>query len=226
VKRLIRRIMLSSVYRQESGVRSQDSEAGDPENLLFHRQNVKRLEGEALRDAILAVSGTLNEKMYGPSVPIYLTSFMQGRGRPKDSGPLDGDGRRSIYIAVRRNFLAPLMVAFDTPLPFSTIGRRNVSNVPAQALILMNDPFVMEQSSQWARRITAASSHSSEARIRQMYLAAFGREPSEHEIASAEAFLRSQAVEYGLSTQHADDQRIWADFAQVLFNVKEFLLVN
>jgi len=80
-----------------------------------------------VRDALLAVSGRLNPKAYGPSVPIYLTPFLDGRGRP-GSGPLDGDGRRSLYLAVRRNFLSPLLLAFDTPIPFSTVGRRSVSN--------------------------------------------------------------------------------------------------
>ena len=74
--------------------------------------------------------------MYGPSVPVHLTAFMDGRGRPGHSGPLDGDGRRSLYLAVRRNFLNPMFLAFDSPVPFSCMGRRNVSNVPAQALIL------------------------------------------------------------------------------------------
>ena len=74
---------------------------------------------------------------------------MEGRGRPGRNGPLDGNGRRSIYIEVRRNFLSPLMRTFDTPQPFSTVGRRNQSNVPAQALILLNDPFVRQQTDLW-----------------------------------------------------------------------------
>ncbi len=95
--------------------------------------------------------------MYGPSVPTYLNRFMDGRGRPGRSGPLDGDGRRSIYLNVRRNFLNPMFLAFDTPVPFSTMGRRNVSNVPAQALTLMNDPLVVAQARLWAER--AAPGH-------------------------------------------------------------------
>src|SRR5213078_908984 len=118
---------------------------------LFHRQNLKRLEGEMLRDAILAASGKLNQGRYERSIRVYLTPLSQARGRPKESGPLDGAGRRSIYVAVRRNFLSPMMLAFDTPIPFTTIGRRNVSNVPAQALILMNDPFVVAQAKRWAQ---------------------------------------------------------------------------
>ena len=104
---------------------------------------MKRLEGEAIRDALLQISGRLDETRYGPSIPVHLTKFMDGRGKPPVNGPLDGAGRRSIYIQVRRNFLSPMMLAYDTPSPFSTMGRRNVSNVPAQALIMMNDPFVL-----------------------------------------------------------------------------------
>ena len=80
---------------------------------------------------------------------------MDGRGRPQHSGPLDGDGRRSIYLSVRRNFLNPMFLAFDTPVPFSTMGRRNVSNVPAQALTLMNDPLVAHLARLWADRLIA-----------------------------------------------------------------------
>jgi len=223
IKRLIRRIMLSDTYRQRSGVRSQESEAADPENSLFHRQNLKRLEGEAIRDAVLAISGRLDRAQFGPSVPIYLTPFMQGRGRPKESGPLDGAGRRSVYVAVRRNFLSPMMLAFDTPIPFTTIGRRNVSNVPAQALILLNDPFIAEQSRLWVHELLARSNSAPRDRVQQMYIAAFSREPTPAERDAAMAFLEGQAREYTCS---ANDERVWADLAHVLFNVKEFVFVE
>jgi hypothetical protein len=227
IKRLVRTIMLSSTYRQGSGDRGQEAERSDPQNLLFHRQNLKRLEGEVLRDAILAVSGQLDPKQFGPSVPVYLTPFMQGRGRPKESGPLDGEGRRSIYLAVRRNFLSPLMLAFDTPIPFSTNGRRNASNVPAQALILMNDPFVGEQARHWARRALTDEQTSPEDRIRRMYAAAFGRKPSADEISAALAFLELQEREYGLMGETAArDKRAWADLGHVLYNLKEFVFVE
>jgi hypothetical protein len=192
----------------------------------LHRQNLKRLEGEAIRDAILAVSGRLDQSMFGPSVPIHLTPFMQGRGRPKDSGPLDGNGRRTIYIAVRRNFISPMMLAFDTPLPFTTIGRRNQSNVPAQALILMNDPFVAEQARQWAHQLIADARISPEQRIRQMYLVAFTREPSPAELLAAKQFLREQGAEYRQKNEPDPDERVWADLAHVLFNSKEFIFVE
>jgi hypothetical protein len=120
-----------------------------------------------------------------------------------------------------------MMLAFDTPIPFSTVGRRNVSNVPAQALILMNDPFVVEEAKRWAQRIVADRDKSSEARIQQMYLEAFSREPTAAETAAAREFLGLQAVEYGLSTEAAEhDERVWADLGHVLYNVKEFVLLR
>jgi hypothetical protein len=114
---------------------------------------LKRLEGEIVRDQLLALSGRLDERLYGRSVPIHLTAFLEGRGRPKESGSVDGDGRRSLYLAVRRNFPEPFLQAFDFPNPHTTIGRRSVSNVPAQALALMNNPFVVQQAQTWAERV-------------------------------------------------------------------------
>ncbi|MGI9455994.1 MAG: DUF1553 domain-containing protein, partial [Aeoliella sp.] len=152
VKRLIRTVMLSKTYQMASFVRP-DAAQVDPENLLFHRMPTRRLEAEAIRDSILALSGRLDLTAFGPSVPLHLTAFMEGRGRPSENGPPDGHGRRSIYMAVRRNFLSPMMTVFDTPQPVSPRGRRTVSNVPAQALILMNDPFVREQAVKFADRL-------------------------------------------------------------------------
>ena len=154
IKRLVRSLVLSSTYQMSSAPQPAADEA-DPNNRLWHRTNIRRLEGEAIRDAILVVSGRLDGKLFGPGVPVHITPFMQGRGKPGDSGPLDGAGRRSLYTEVRRNFLPPMMLAFDTPIPFNTVGRRNTSNVPAQALILMNDPFVVEQAQLWGKQLLA-----------------------------------------------------------------------
>ncbi|MCA9135254.1 MAG: DUF1553 domain-containing protein, partial [Planctomycetales bacterium] len=151
IKRMIRRIVLSRTY-QMSSLSDDAAVAVDPDNLLWHHREPKRLEGESIRDALLALSGQLDTNQFGESIPIHLTAFMDGRGRPSHSGPLDGAGRRSIYTAVRRNFLSPFMLTFDTPVPFSTMGRRNVSNVPAQALILLNDPLVVDLANKWAAR--------------------------------------------------------------------------
>ncbi|RMG28356.1 MAG: DUF1553 domain-containing protein, partial [Bacteroidetes bacterium] len=149
VKTMIRHILRTRAFRRATSSLAHKQEK-DPHNLYLHHFPLRRLEAEAIRDGMLAVSGRLNPKMYGPSVPVYLSAFMTGRGRPRTSGPMDGKGRRSIYIALRRNFIPPMMLTFDMPIPFSTFGRRNTTNVPAQSLMLMNDPLVQELALSWA----------------------------------------------------------------------------
>jgi len=229
-KRLVRELVLSSTFRMAS-ISSPEAEAGDPDDRLLHRMPVRRLEAEAIRDAILAVSGRLNRRMGGPGVEIHLTPFMDNYtdsyGRPKTSGPLDGDGRRSLYLNVRRNFPTPLLVAFDMPPPLVTAGRRDVSNVPAQALILMNDPFVVQQARHWAVRVLAVEGLDASSRVRRMYLDAYARPPTETELQTALRFLESHGRELGVPPERrGDDERLWADFAHVLINVKEFIFLN
>jgi hypothetical protein len=219
IKQLVRTLVLSRTYRMSTRA-SEASEQADPQNLWLHRMRIHRLEGEAIRDAMLAVSGQIDPRMYGPSIPVYLTEFQQGRGRPA-SGPLDGDGRRSVYLAVRRNFLSPLLLTFDTPIPFSTVGRRAVSNVPAQALLGLNDPFVHQQAERWAVRVLGTVA-SPEQRIVGMYQSAFARPPTAFESAACLDFLQRQARLY---SGKPDDPAAWADLAHVLFNAKEFLFI-
>jgi hypothetical protein len=169
---------------------------------------VQRLEAEAIRDSILSVAGTLDERMLGPSVPPYISKFQDGRGKP-ESGPLDGARRRSIYIQVRRNFLTPMFLAFDYPLPISAIGRRSVSTVPSQALILMNDEFMALEAGEWASR-TAAESDPAR-RVTLMYETAFARRPEQWELDEALRFVKTGQ---------------WADLAHVLFNSAEFIYVR
>jgi hypothetical protein len=221
IKKMHRLMLLSATYQMSSQA-DMAAETADPQNNFLNRMPVRRLEAELIRDAILAVSGRLDHRMYGPSVAAYLTPHMAGRGRPATSGPLDGDGRRSIYLSVRRNFLTPMFLAFDYPIPFTTIGRRSQSNVPGQALALMNNPFVMQQAELWARRVLAKEGASAEQRIANMYVDAFGRPPSAAELAEALAFLVEQSKNY----QRSEDPRAWADLAHVLFNVKEFIFLN
>jgi hypothetical protein len=221
IKKMDRLMVLSNTYRMASRSDTKTDEA-DPQNKLLHRMPVRRLEAECIRDSILAVSGRLDDKMFGPSVPPHLTPFMQGRGRPAGSGPLDGDGRRSIYLGVRRNFLNPMFLAFDYPIPFTTIGHRTVSNVPAQALTMMNNPFIVEEAQRWAKRVLAEQDLTAAQRVEKMYVSAFARPPSEKELNEALMFLEEQGNEYG----KADDPRAWADLCHVLINVKEFIFLN
>jgi hypothetical protein len=225
IKNLIRRIVLTKTY-QLSSQPNADAQKVDPRNELMYRAQIKRLSGEAIRDSILQISGRLDLEMFGPSIPIHLTPFMQGRGRPEKSGPLDGGGRRSIYISVKRNFLSPMILAFDTPIPFNTIGRRNQSNVPAQALILMNDPFVSEQASIWAQRLSEQSDDVSD-RVNRIYLQALGRPPAEWEVKSAIRFIEQQATEMEIETENIlNAPNVWLDLCHVMFNLKEFIFIK
>src|SRR5438093_916923 len=109
-------------------------------------------------------------------------------------GQIDGDGRRSVYLKVRRNFLSPMMLAFDMPTPFNTIGRRSVSNVPAQALILMNDPFVAEEAGLWAKRVLGEAGLNVRERTNKMYEAAFARPARKEEVEAAMRFMGGQRL--------------------------------
>ena len=231
LKKLLRELVLSNAFAMSSRA-SAAADGADPDNRLLHRANVRRLEAEAVRDSVLAVSGRLDRTMYGPGVEVYMTPFMDNNygddyGRPKSSGPLDGGGRRSIYQIVRRNFMNPMLVAFDFPQPLNTVGRRSVSNVPAQALILMNDPFVAEQAKVWARRVIASKDADASGRVRQMYLEAFARPPTDGELQAALRFLDHHAEVLAIpADRRAADEQLWADLAQVLINVKEFSYLN
>ena len=221
IKSLLKSILLSSAYQMNSTPRQEYIDR-DPQNQHFHRQNIRRLQGEAIRDAVLSVSGRLDATQYGPSVATFLTPFMTGRGRP-GQGPIDGGGRRSVYLSIRRNFLSPMMMAFDAPVPFTSVGRRNVSNVPSQALILMNDPFIKGQAKLWAERLVQRTDESANSRIEFMFLKAISRKPREQETAMIRNFLASQQQEYQLSDdQLISDVRVWTDLAHVMFNLKPF----
>ncbi len=217
IKRMHRRMVLSHAYRMAS-VAGPDADRADPTNRLLHRMNVRRLEAEALRDAMLSLSGRLEPTMYGPSVPTHLTSFMEGRGRPSRNGPLDGAGRRTIYLEVRRNFPAPMLLAFDFPTLPACMGRRNVSNVPAQALTLLNDPFVLDQARTWAARVSKGEP-APEKRVDVLYRAAFGRPPDPRERAESLAFVESKSHVPSRETE------AWVDLCHVLLNTKEFLFI-
>jgi hypothetical protein len=220
VKKLMRELVLSSTYRMSSQP-NEEARQADPQEQWLYRMRIRRLEGEAIRDAILALSGRLDRRRGGPSVPVHLTPFQEGRGRPA-SGPLDGAGRRSLYLAARRNFLSPFLLTFDTPIPFSTVGKRTVSNVPAQALIMMNDPFVHQQAELWARKVLARPGTARE-RITGMYLSAFSRPPTADELAACLEFLDSR----GQHVRSAPNElSAWTSLAHVLFNAKEFLFLN
>ena len=223
IKNLVRKIVLSKTYRQSSSVNpSCDKEKislSDPQNIFLHKMPVRRLQAEAIRDSILSFSGRIDKKLFGPSVPIYKTAFMTGRGGKKN-GPLDGAGRRSIYGSVYRNFLSPFMLAFDQPAPFGTKGKRSVSNVPAQSLALMNDPFVIGQCKMMGENIFQAKKPKSES-VDYLFEMITGKPPSQKAQEKIHAFLETQTKEHGSLSEE-----VWADLAHVLINSKGFLFIN
>lgn len=225
VKSMIKLILLSQTFRAATDA-PKDALKKDPTNLYLARFPLLRLEAEAIRDGMLMAGGNLDTTMYGPPVPVYLTSFMNGRGKPGKSGPLDGAGRRSIYQEVRRNFLDPNMLAFDRPIPFSTFGHRNVTNVPAQSLYFMNDPFVLLQSERMATRILNAKLSNLEEQIQMAYRISFSRSASKEEVQTSQTFLQQLAVTHKVSDNEVlNSAAVWKDYCHSLFNLKEFIFL-
>ena len=217
IKSLLRKLVLSSTYQMASNP-SPAALNEDPANLLLQHMPVKRLEAEAIRDHILACSGELNTEIFGPSVQAYVGDLPTSRAAP-NPGPLDGDGRRSVYLEMRRSFLPSFLRAFDMPNATEPIGTRQVTNVPAQSLALMNAPFVHEQAAAWARRITQ-SELSNKERIHHIHLKAFSRPATEKELDWAHRFIASMAEEYNTETT---DPKVWTDLCHLIYNRKDFI---
>ena len=164
IKKMLRRLLLTPAYQSR--------------NLP-----ARRLEAEEIRDAILAASGQLDFTMYGKSVPVYYAHETGSTKGDRPKGPIDGLNRRSVYLEIRRNATNPFLEVFDVYKPTSTRGQRDVTNVPAQSLALMNSPFVIRLSEQWAATLGEAPG-----RVDQLYLRALGRFPTALERDQAESF--------------------------------------
>ncbi|MGC4038891.1 MAG: PSD1 and planctomycete cytochrome C domain-containing protein [Chitinophagaceae bacterium] len=223
IKKMIKLIVLSKAF-QRSTEATADMQKKDPSDTYLAYFPVLRLEAEAIRDALLTISGRLDTTLYGTPVPVHLTTFMNGRGKPDTSGPVDGAGRRSIYQEVRRNFLEPMMLTFDRPIPFSTFGNRNVTNVPAQSLFLMNDSFVVEQADLLAKKVIKLK-NTTDDRIALVYKLAFSRTVSDDEISKAKIFLQRLSEIYKANGKN-DITAIWKDYCQSLLNSKEFIFLT
>jgi hypothetical protein len=222
IKQTIRFLVTSRAF-QQSAMASHDARRIDPGNELLSHARVRRLEAEAIRDAVLMASGQLDLKMYGPGVNVYYVAKTEGGG-PK--GPLDGERRRSVYQRIRRNAANPFLEAFDAPKPMSTRGKRDATNVPAQALTLLNDPFVIDQSAKWAKALVKDGRDCDE-RVRAMFVQALGRAATAEELAGSRLFLDELAAEHPIPPGDLNlNERVWQDFAQSLFCLKEFIYVD
>ncbi len=223
IKQMIKYIVMSNTF-QRSVVGDDEAKSKDPDNLFLSHFPLRRLEAEAIRDGLLFAGGNLDRTMYGPPELVHLTKFMTGRGRPRESGTIDGNGRRTIYLEVRRNFLQPMMLTFDRPIPFTTFGKRNATNVPAQSLILMNDPFVKHQAELLATRVLEEADETIEDRISFIYKHTLSRAPTLEELESTRAIIEQLALTHEVESGNTiDDLVVWKDFCHSIFNLKEFI---
>ena len=225
-KELIRRLVLSSTYRMSTQA-SQKSLAIDPDNIFLQHARVRRLPAESIRDAVLATSGSLNPTMYGPGVPLNLDQTSPSRARPLKSGPLDGNGRRTVYQEMRRNYLPPLLLAFDLPQAAVALGERGVTNVPAQSLAMLNDPFIIQEAKRWADQLVHTDKLSTEERIDLVHRIAFSRPATEKEID-----LSKHMLDYFQERSLEGDERVspsqqaWQNLCHLMLNRKEFIFIR
>jgi hypothetical protein len=208
VKKLIRHVVTSRAWQLAAEPPPRADER-DPENKLLSHANVRRLDAEALRDAMLAVGGNLKPGHTGPGVRVFYRTQIDPDKQPA-AGLVDGGGVRSVYLESRRLFPSEWLAAFDAPKPNILTGRRSLTNVPGQTLALMNDPFVQHQAKRLAGR--TASTPDDAARFALMHELAFARKPTAAETERALAFVRGCG-------EGSDG---WRDLAHALLQKKEF----
>jgi mono/diheme cytochrome c family protein len=213
IKTMHRLMMTSEAYQMASGDIAGNL-AVDPENRLFWRMPRQRLEGEIIRDQIMAVAGTLDRTIGGPNVFPYIDPDLFEKSSKRDwPGKPDDDPstwRRSLYVFSKRSIRYPLFETFDQPNLVNSVDRRNRSTVAGQALLLMNNAFVLLQSSKFAERLARDAGPDPSAQVRRGFRVALGREPDADELARSIAFVNS-------------GPRGLADFCQVLVNLNEFV---
>jgi hypothetical protein len=243
IKKLHRLMMTSSAYRQSSDRRSQ-SDAIDPENRLLSRMPVRRLEAESVRDAILTVNGTINNKLGGKPVPVMLDEDGQvvigienlnGENRPGPVIPLHGEEyRRSVYVQVRRSRPLAVLDSFDLPTLDPNCTARNSSTVAPQSLMLMNSEFILAASKQLADRLNTIAGTDSQARIRTAWQLLFSRSPRDSEIESATRFITDEQARLSAISETITDpkqkpdpaQWAWITFCQAIIGSNEFLYLD
>ena len=214
IKQMHRLIMLSSTYRGSS-VGDDKSLESDPGNHYLSRMNHRRLDADALRDTILAVSGTLNLKMGGVGVIPPLTREEILAARMPHLWPANPDPsehtRRSIYLQMKRSLTVPMLSIFDAPDTATSCARRETSTVAPQALALMNSEFSIEQARAFASRIREQAGDNEEAAVETGWQIALGRAPTADERRTALDYLGRNSL---------------PDLCLLLFNTNEFIYVD
>lgn len=232
-KSLHRLVLTSSAYRQSSRVtaaagQTVDASAVDPENLLLWRMPLRRLESEAVRDAVLAVSAKLDRRLGGPPVPIKPLPdgmvVVETQNLPAGTSPF----RRSLYLVSRRNYQPTELSVFDQPLLATNCTKRTSAAVALQSLTMLNGEFVNEQSAEFARRVIAAAGLDENKRIELAFKIALGRWPTSEETELSRGLLSKQRerllTQPGTSPEQAGDQA-FVHVCHMLLNTNEFLYV-
>jgi len=255
LKRLHRLIMTSTVYRQSSR-RDPRRERRDPEDRLYWRKPVHRLDAEIIRDAILAASGALNEAMFGPPVPVRPDVHGQivvgidkteGDNKMPVEVALKGEEfRRGIYVQVRRSRPLAMLHAFDAPVMEVNCERRQSSTVATQSLMMMNSQFILDQAARFARRLQQEAGDHRVRQVARAWQLAFSRSPTVLELADTLEFMSRQvdhlktaaekeAVEAKdlkqdektkPATKPAPELQALTDLCQALLSANEFLYVD
>jgi cytochrome c553 len=205
LKPLHRLLLTSAAYRRDTANDAAKT-AIDPENKYLWRRVPKRLEAEIIRDSLLAVSGQLDRRMFGP-------------------GTLDAQQkRRSLYFFVKRSQLIPMLVLFDAPDGTVGVEQRTNTTIAPQALLMMNNPVVRSASDAFARRLATEKDLASS--VKSGYRLALGREPKPQELADALAFVKEQRAGYAEDKIADAEQRAMVDLCQVLVGLNEFIYVD
>jgi hypothetical protein len=230
LKRMHKLIMLSATYRQSSRVGNAEAAAADPDNVLLWRQNLRRLEAEAVRDAVLAVSGTLNRQTGGrgvfPTLPREVLSTQSRPGLGWDASTPEEQNRRSVYVFVKRTLGVPMMELFDQPTPDKPGPARATTTIAPQALILLNGDFLDEQSAAFAGRVVREAGEDSRARVERAFGLALGRGPDADEVRVALEFLGRHEAQWAAAGDADAKQKALASLCKLVLNLNEFVYVD
>ncbi|MBX9583271.1 MAG: PSD1 and planctomycete cytochrome C domain-containing protein [Gemmataceae bacterium] len=229
LKKLHRLVVTSATYRQGTAFDPAKA-AVDPDNRLLWRRRPVRLEAEALRDAMLAVSGSLNPAMYGPGVKPPIPAELMVVKNDKSPYPADAKDepatrRRSVYLYGKRTIRFPLVELFDGADPNASCGRRAATTVAPQALAVLNDPLVRARAKDFADRLLKDAADDGDV-VRRAYELALSRPPRDAEAAAGVAFLAARTKARAGRDEPDPRRRAAADFAQVVFGLNEFLYVD
>ena len=235
LKRLHKLIMTSQAYQQVSR-RNAKQDALDPDNRLLGRMNVRRMEAETIRDAMLALSGQISLRLGGKPVPVMedeVGQFVIGKenldGERKPGKEVDLAGaqhRRSLYVQMRRSRKLSFLEAFDAPAMEPNCAKRPVSTVAPQALIFMNNAFVISQSRAMAERLQAAAKDDLDAQLTTGWHHAFGRAASPEQLSKSREFVHRQTALFKERKDKTPELTALANYCQALMSANKFVYVE